>query len=111
MIVKEFSLFIIFKTFASSSGQSSLTKVIVSSFNTGRYLSSCFATALNNWLNIPYVNLNIEENSNYNLEEVFNKLLCLDKRQLINKVESINFRFDSIRDCLTKIKIKNNTWL
>lgn len=64
---------------------------------------------LANELNIPYVNLNIEGISNYNFEDAFNKLSCLDKRQLINKVESINFSFESIRDCLTKIKIKNNT--
>lgn len=63
---------------------------------------------LANELNIPYVNLNTDNDTNYNLDDVFKKLLCLDKRQLVNKVESINFRFESIRDCLTKIKNKKN---
>ena len=69
---------------------------------------NCTLQSLANELNIPYVNLNTDNDTNYNLDDVFKKLLCLDKRQLVNKVESINFRFESIRDCLTKIKNKKN---
>lgn len=58
---------------------------------------------LANDLDIPYIDLN-KETANYNLDEIFNKLLCLDKRQLANKVDSIDFKFQPILDNLTKIK-------
>ncbi len=63
---------------------------------------------LANELNIPYIDLNNESVSNYNFEDAFNKLVCVDKRQLFNKVETIEFNFKSIYNCLTKIKNKKN---
>ncbi|OLA94397.1 MAG: polysaccharide pyruvyl transferase CsaB [Candidatus Melainabacteria bacterium LEY3_CP_29_8] len=50
---------------------------------------------------IPCFNLNAK--SEYNFEDIFNKLISIDKRQLFNKVNSINFNFHPIEDYLTKI--------
>ena len=53
---------------------------------------------------IPCLNLNAK--SEYNFDDIFNKLISVDKRLLFNKVNSINFNFHPIEEYLTKI-IKN----
>lgn len=57
---------------------------------------------LANDLYIPCIDLNNE--INYNFDKILNKLQYLDKRQLVAKVDSIDFKFQPILDNLTKIK-------
>lgn len=57
---------------------------------------------LANDLHIPCIDLN--NKINYNFDEILNKLQYLDKRQLVAKVDSIDFKFQPILDNLTKIK-------